>query len=298
MQVRVGTELAMSKVGYGFVVLHYMAEEMTIQSVDKLLDTFYGTNIRIVIIDNGSLNGSGKHLKKHYENITFVDVILSEENVGFAKGNNIGYRYLKKNFNPKFIIVMNNDVLINQKQFLELISEIYEKTSFGILGPDIYCPFTKLHQNPSRMHGLTSEQIRAEIILREKMEKNFALYYFKHLTLGKLKRLIMGNRTIPVDRLHEIEGSVLHGACYIFSNDFIKKRDNAFNPNTFLYFEEDILHRECTLEHIKMVYSPALKVEHLEDASTNAVFKSDYKKAKMKNREMLKSARLLDHIAS
>lgn len=288
----------MSKIKCGFVVLHYMAEEMTIQSVDKLLDTFKEEKIRIVIVDNGSSNGSGNRLEQRYENVTDVDVILAKENVGFAKGNNIGYQYIEEKFKPDFIIVMNNDVLINQREFLYLVNEIYDRTSFGVLGPDIYCPITKLHQNPSRMQGLTREQIKAEIELREKMNKCFAFYYYRHLTFGRLKRLVQYSNISTVDRSKETEDVVLHGACYIFSRIFIEKREVAFNPDTFLYFEEDILHLECILEKIKILYSPMLIVEHLEDVSTDSVFKSNFKKAKMKNREMLRSARVLDLIAS
>lgn len=293
-----GEDPAMNEIRYGFVVLHYMAEDMTIRSVDKLLDTFQDKNIRIVIVDNASSNGSGNELAKYYKNVSNVDVVLVKENVGFARGNNIGYRYIKEKFKPEFIIIMNNDVLINQKNFLNLIDEIYNRTLFGVLGPDIYCPITKLHQNPSRLQSLTCAQIKAEIRLREKMSKYFALYYYKHLTLGRLKRRVLYTPPSRIDWKNEAENVVLHGACYILSENFINKRQDAFNPDTFLYFEEDILHTECLREQIKMVYSPLLRVEHLEDVSTDFVFKSNYKKAKMKNFEMLKSARILDKIVS
>lgn len=283
---------------YGFVVLHYMADEMTIQCVDNLIKTFPETDMKVIVVDNGSTNESGKVLKEYYSNVSAVDVILNKENLGFARGNNLGYQYVKEKYNPQFIIVMNNDVFIKQKEFLKLISEIYNRTAFGVLGPDIYCTYTKRHQNPSRMKGLTKEQVKREIQFREAREKNFAFHYYKHLTVGKLKRILLGDKTPYVDYEHEAVGVVLHGACYIFSSDFMARRDYAFNPNTFLYFEEDILHKECEIEGITMLYSPALKIEHLEDISTNTVFNSEYKKAKMKNCEMLKSARVLDNIFS
>jgi len=283
----------MNNIEFGFIVLHYIDEKMTIQSVNQLLSIFYSSKIKIIIVDNGSPNESGKHLLNYYNKNTVVDVILNKKNEGFARGNNIGYKYLVNVYQPNFVVIMNNDVLIKQGDFLNLITKAYDRTGFGVLGPDIYCPRTKLHQNPSRIYELSRNQIEDEINLREKMNKNFAFYYYRHLTLGKIKRLILKNSTPQIDRLNEKEGVVLHGACYIFSNQFMKKRDYAFNPSTFLYFEEDILYIECKFKQIKMVYAPSLKVEHLEDVSTNSAFKSNYKKAKMKNNEMLKSIKVL-----
>ena len=60
-----------------------------------------------------------------------------------------------------------------------------------------------------------------------------------------------------------------------------------------MYFEEDILAYECIRDNMKIVYDPELKVEHLEDVSTNLSFSSEFNKYKMKNFEFLKSVRVL-----
>jgi GT2 family glycosyltransferase len=96
-----------------------------------------------------------------------------------------------------------------------------------------------------------------------------------------------------IDSSERMENVVLHGACYIFSSKFIQKRKNCFCPDTFLYMEEDILHYECIQLGLNMVYSPEIKVKHLEDVSTNVSIKSGYKKFKMKNREMKRSIEVL-----
>lgn len=279
------------KIEYGFVVLHYMAYEMTMECVSNLLQSFGSDNIKIVIVDNASSNGSGKQLAEFYEYNDKVDVLLNPKNDGFARGNNFGYRYLKENYRPDYMIVMNNDVLIEQDDFLNKIDEIYKKTGFAVLGPDIYCPAAKKHQNPAHLKGFERSEVEQLYNTTSKYCAHPAFYYYRKETLGKLKRKILkkSKNVDVIDRSKEMENVVLHGACYIFSLNFMEHRMDCFCPETFLYMEEDILHYECMTSGLKMIYSPEIKVKHMDDVSTNASIKSGYRKFKMKNREMKKS---------
>ncbi len=277
-----------NKIKYGFVILHYMAYEMTVECVSNLLHYFEKDNIKIVVVDNASSNGSGKQLAEFYDSNNTVEVLLGLKNDGFARGNNLGYCYLKENYQPEYIIVMNNDVLIEQDDFLKKIDEIYKKTGFAVLGPDIYCPTAKKHQNPAHLKGFDRNEVQQLYTTISKYCTHPAFYYYKKETFGKLKRKIIKEpkNVDTIDRSKAMENVVLHGACYIFSLDFIKQRTNCFCPDTFLYMEEDILHYECMKKGLKMLYSPYIKVKHLEDVSTNASIKSGIKKFMMKNNEM------------
>ncbi|KLU72377.1 MAG: hypothetical protein RHS_2004 [Robinsoniella sp. RHS] len=106
-------------------------------------------NYNIVIVDNGSKNGSGQFLKDNYSNDNKIYVLLSQSNLGFAKGNNLGYHYAREKLNSDFIIVINNDIILEQKDFLDKLVEIFEDYHYYIMGPDIVTP-EKVHQNPLR----------------------------------------------------------------------------------------------------------------------------------------------------
>lgn len=276
---------------FGFVVLHYMAYDMTVECVDNLLQRFKTYNINIVVVDNASSNGSGKKLADKYHSEKKVTVLLNKKNDGFARGNNIGYRNLVGEKNSDYIIVMNNDVIIEQNEFLNLIDAAYSKEQFAVLGPDIYCPAKNEHQNPAHLTGFSVKDVKSLYDTLDKYSRHPAYYYYKHAIFGKLKRKIKGEQqtTKETDWTLPMENVVLHGACYIFSEDFIAKRIDCFNPHTFLYMEEDILHYECMRDGLKMVYDPLLKIKHFEDVSTNTRFNSGYKKFKMKNEQMKKS---------
>ena len=280
----------------GFVILHYMAYDMTCKCVDNLIRRFSKNDIRIVIVDNCSPNGTGVLLKNKYEN-DYVKILLNSENLGFAKGNNVGYEYLKP-YSPEFVVVMNNDVVIEDDLFLDKVRQVYNDYNYGVLGPDIINPLIQNRQNPSRIKPLSIDEIKTEIAFRSKMDRHFMFYYVRKSTLGRLKTLITGRSNIreKIDRDAIYENVVLHGACYIFSQEFIKQRNLAFNDRTFLYFEEDILHTECLKQKIKILYDPFIAVTHYEDVSTDLAFGRKYKKEKMKNHEMLKSLLILKEI--
>ena len=66
-----------------------------------------------------------------------IILIKNEENYGFAEGNNIGMRYALKALNPDYVLLLNNDTVVN-KEFLGELANIGERDErIGILGPKI-----------------------------------------------------------------------------------------------------------------------------------------------------------------
>lgn len=283
---------------FGLVILHYMTLEMTIQCVDNVLDKFGKNDIHIVIVDNNSANGSGQQLLQKYRNNTLVTVILHNKNDGFARGNNIGFYYLKNNYNVDFMIVMNNDVIIRQDDFLKKIEDIYSHHQFAVLGPDIYAPNLKIHQNPLEYNLISTEGCEYWIKKYKQLLRKDSFNYYKLLFLHyavyswakPLAKILMPNKyqsriakknfeaqievAINDDNFeqNEKEDVTLQGSCLIFSKEFIQKRNYAFYPETFMYYEEHILHLQCHYEGLKMVYSPAIAVNHLCGTTTDKIY--------------------------
>lgn len=70
----------------------------------------------VVVVDNGSTDGSVDAVKK-----SFPEVVVREnkENLGFAKGNNIGIGAASKE--TKYILTLNNDTVLDRSFLTELI---------------------------------------------------------------------------------------------------------------------------------------------------------------------------------
>ena len=124
-----------------------MAVDETKNCVDSILTNVNGDK-KIIIIDNASPNNSFSILSELFANDNTVDVITTDNNLGFACGNNFGYRYALDKYQPDFIVVMNNDMEILDADFQNGFIKAYNKYRYDILGPDIYPTKKKYHQNP------------------------------------------------------------------------------------------------------------------------------------------------------
>ena len=272
----------------GFVVLHYLAYEMTLQCTESLL-ALSGEK-HIVLVDNASPNGSGQKLAEHYAGHPEVTVLPSPQNQGFARGNNLGYNYLREHFSCEFILVLNNDVLIPDTAFIGKVKAIYEKTPFAVLGPDILNPRSGEHQNPALPRGFSREEVLA---LRSRYQKDLAHFYWRRFKWSLKKWFVHKPEPIQKPWREPARNVVLHGSCYIFSQAFIRVREHAFNPRTFLYFEEDILHYECLQQGLVLLYSPEVQILHLEDVATDKAYRTPARKEKMKLQESIRSMDVL-----
>lgn len=276
-----------------FVILHYLVPDITMESVDLLLDNFRDRDMSVVVVDNCSPDGSGTAIRERYASETRVHVVQLPVNEGFARGNNVGYKYAVEHLAPDFIIVMNNDVFIEDAGFAGKVEREYKASPFAVLGPDIFSPCANVHQNPSRPVPLTLSQVKS---LRCKM----AMKYFFFPLVHVLRKAGLSNRSDAVpeqkDFMEPREGCVLHGACYIFSKDFMAARPLAFNPSTFLYCEEDILCHECLEAGLSMRYCPSVSVKHLEDAATKASSRSSFRRDRTKYRRLATSLGVLEKL--
>lgn len=63
-------------------------------------------------MDNNSTDDSMLFIKEKISKDKVVEIIELNENHGFSKANNIGYKYAVENFNPDFVGVINSDILI------------------------------------------------------------------------------------------------------------------------------------------------------------------------------------------
>lgn len=70
-------------------------------------------------------------------------LIINDKNYGFAEGNNIGIRYAMKILKPDYILLLNNDTVVERNFLVELIKVAESDSKIGIVGPKMYyydCP--------------------------------------------------------------------------------------------------------------------------------------------------------------
>ena len=274
-----------------FVILHYMALEETIQCVESILNNIEGDK-KVIVVDNCSPNNTGADLENRYAGSGNVDVLQTGKNLGFAKGNNFGYGYAVQNYDPDFVVVMNNDMEIRQQDFISRMEKSWEEHRFAVMGPDIYSTKKKYHQNPQTRKMPTRKDLESScrnLELKDKLSFLIALKWKIYALMGR-KPAEEKRAENYVD--HVVEDPLLHGSCYIFSRDFtVRHPQECFYPETFMYLEAEILCYQCRRDGEKMIYDPGLKVDHHEDVATDLEYHKQSRKSIFTIKCMLQSTR-------
>ena len=246
---------------FGYVVLHYQNLKVTIECINKLLKLSNDTPI--VIVDNCSPNGSGNQLKVLFEKEKRISVIINKKNEGFAKGNNLGYQYLRAHYMLDYIVVMNNDIMIDDALFEKKIADFMKLNNVAVCGPDMIT-LSGNHQNPLALKAFSNKFLRKRIIIDS---IKCALFHIAPVVSVYLKYKNRKNSS-PREKSNTTFDCILHGSCLIYGAKYIKKENFAFLPVTFMYNEEAILYDYLYSKGYKTGYCEDVSILHLEGAST------------------------------
>ena len=281
---------------FAFVILHYNSIEDTCACVESIENNCRTYDFRIYVVDNASPNGTGKELFEKYKHNAQINVIMSEENKGFAKGNNLGISQAQIDGYADFIVVLNNDTKIIQQNFCEIIANEYEKSGFAVLGPTIYTPLGITNINPGRDHIVQGKELKIiktfyTRTLKFISNKNSLLLWLNQKKMGLWRRV----QSMGKSKFAYTENCLLHGCCLIFSKKYLDVM-RGFDSRTFLYYEEEILYLHCMKRELKTVYNPDLKIWHKEDGATDSVFTSSTAKQIFVYENILKSIKVYESI--
>ena len=118
------------------IILNYNSWEDTLKEAE-LVNEKAGIDWRdIIVVDNCSTDSSSQELK--YRATGKYVFLKTNENKGYAFGNNVGLRYAcEKGY--KYAWILNNDILFDDEKILDKLIGILEKEDqAAVVNPDIY----------------------------------------------------------------------------------------------------------------------------------------------------------------
>lgn len=273
-----------------FVILHYQNSSVTEKCVSHLRQLDGINEVGIVIVDNASSNGSGRHLQKKYSDFANIIVIINEENEGFAKGNNLGYSFAKNSMNADVIVVMNSDVFIEDEQFIRKTMDSFRKDNIDIIAPDIYS-MKSFYQNPLRDNALTLREAKKWYYKVSFLSISVNIPFIGNVLSKRLQNIHDENDRRSAQnsskKREKKVGIVPHGSCVIFGNKWVQTVPFAFVPYTFMYCEEYLLAYYIEKHGYRTEFDPEIKVVHEAGASR----KVDYSKLSAQMRAFYKNER-------
>lgn len=267
-----------------FVILHYNTMIDTINCVNSINKNIDTCNYAIIIVDNYSPNKTGLQIEEKYKNIKDILVTKTEENLGFAKGNNIGIQIAQLNFDVEFICCLNNDTLLIDNKFYNKINKEYQKSHFGVMGPRIVDINNKTQLYFGKINELHVYEQHLSVLSRTKKGQILNLdNSFKRRTRNKLEKsyigkiIVRGIRVLKNKPYRTKYNEPIHGSCVIFSPLYLKEFE-GFYKETFMYYEEELLFLQTRSKNLNVVYNPSICIKHLEDSATDSICGSDEKK--------------------
>jgi GT2 family glycosyltransferase len=110
------------------ITVNFNQPEATKELLNSLKKYYSSKEIELILVDNGSNTDHESDFKNHYPEIIYI---RSEENLGFAGGNNLGIKIAKGDY----LLLINNDTEVIEGSIETMIKEMEEHPEIGLLSP-------------------------------------------------------------------------------------------------------------------------------------------------------------------
>ena len=213
------------------ITVNYNGYKDTCELIDSIP---FNDNMEVIVVDNASQQNEANSLQLKYPQ---VKVIRSNNNLGFAGGNNLGIKAAQ----GKYIFLVNNDTVFKDFNVQSLINRIESSPKIGAVCPKIRFAWKN---NPIQFAGYTP---LSEITIRNQAigfgEEDQGQYNTPHSTPYAHGAAMMLKREV-------IDNVGLMPECY------------------FLYYEELDWSMMITRAGYEIWYEPTCTIYHKESQTT------------------------------
>jgi len=232
------------------VIINYKGEKDTIELLSSLKNVDKNSfDLNVLVIDNYPQDPI--NVKEEAYSDLKLKIIFSENNLGFTGGNNLGISYAINN-GADYIVILNNDTLVDPEFISELIKAADEKGD-GIFVPKIY--FAKGYEFHKDRY--------------EKSELGKVIWYAGGVL--DWKNVFGTHRGVDevdhgqFDKMEITDFAT--GCCFLITKNTLAKV-GMLDDNYFLYYEDNDLSQRVKKEGFKVYYVPDAAVWHKNAGST------------------------------
>jgi GT2 family glycosyltransferase len=138
----------MNKPKLSIVILSYNTRELLVDCLDSLKKVKGEINYEIIVVDNGSVDGSVAAARNFESQIpdSKLKIVENKKNLGFAAGNNRA----KKLCRGRYILFLNSDTLVYKNTLLETVKYLDKYKGVGALTCKIKLPSGELDRDARR----------------------------------------------------------------------------------------------------------------------------------------------------
>ncbi len=231
-------------------IINFNGEDDTIEclrSLDKISKNAF--DLEAVVIDNGSRDVF-KAEARDYRNFS-LHIVRSEENLGFAGGQNLGIKYaLSKG--ADFVLVLNNDVMLDKEFLVNLLATFSQKNDCAVVCPKIY--FAKGYEFHKDRY---KDDERGKVIWYAGGVMDWKNVIAYHKGVDKVDKG-------QFNKVSETEFAT--GCCMMVKKDVFDSV-GFFDEKYFLYYEDSDFSMRAKAKGINIYFQPESVIWHLNAGS-------------------------------
>lgn len=239
------------------IILNFNTAKLVKDCVASVAKHVKDLDYEVIVVDNGSTDGSAKELKN-----LDVKFIKSDKNLGFGEGNNLGIQKAV----GKTILLLNSDTLIKDEVIQKTYTYLKEHPKVGVLGCALKGQDGYLQLNggyfPTLRKVFYWMSFIDDIPFLGSLLKPYHLKHFK----GEGEK-----------DLDWVTGA------FLMVKKAALEEAGVFDPDYFMYVEELDLCFRIKEKGWQIKYLPQYEIIHLGGASTTSAFSilSEYKGLKL-----------------
>ena len=211
------------------VIITYNA----VKWIEKCISTIQEdkVDLKIIVIDNNSSDDTVSIIK---EKFPFVELHLSESNLGFGAANNIGYQ-MAKEFEADYLYLLNQDTISYPENIFKLIAIAESDNQFGVVSP--------MHLNDNG----------------DKLDLNFEEYITTKTCKDYISDASLGN----LKQCYEI--GFVNAAAWLIKIETIDSLGGLFSKAFFHYGEDVNFIGRLRYFNYKNVIVPGIYIHHCRE---------------------------------
>jgi hypothetical protein len=215
------------------IVLNYRMKAQVIECLRSLSGISY-TNHRIVVVDNGSGDGSEEAVGRAFPETALIQ---TRANLGYTGGNNAGIEFALENGADYLLIINPDTVVINDRFVEEMVDYAEAHPAVGIAGPRVYL----------RKRG----EIQNTVLYAPGLRRNM-VNWVRHR---------IDPKSLEHSADEEVEAEVLNGVCLLIRAECLRQA-GMFDENIFMYIEDADMDYRVRRKGWKVVYLPIDSLIH------------------------------------
>jgi GT2 family glycosyltransferase len=228
----------MSTIDLSVLIVTYNSEKVVRACLESVFNSIQGITVEVILVDNNSQDRTAELVEREF---SWVTLMRSPRNLGFAAGNEVGFRAAR----GKVICLVNPDTVITDRNtFTAALAILGERPDVGIATCRLCNPDGSVQDSVRNFPHPINFVVRG---LR--LENLFPRMKQKYIL-----------QSLPSDRITEIDWCI--GAFLLLKREMIEQI-GFLDTRYFMYYEDADICARAWKFGWKVVYVPGITVTHV-----------------------------------